>query len=55
MEMGHPQARDAVGKREKVLTGRMSLSTGRGVDAGQALGPYAETGWYREIKHGGTF
>ena len=47
--------RDAVGKREKGLTGGMTLPTGRGLDTGQQLGPYAETGWRREIKHDGTF
>ena len=55
MEMGHPQDRDAVGKREKGLTGGMALPTGRGLDAGQQLGPYTETVLHKEIKHDGTF
>ena len=41
--------------REKGLTGGWPSPLGGGLDAGQKLGPYAETGWHREIKHGGTF
>jgi hypothetical protein len=46
---------EVVPKREKGLTRGRPSPLARGLNADQKLGPYAETGRRREIKHGGTF